>query len=426
MAIEKIKISELTQTNTKGLVIETVYVGGVPTTYAYDLNNIATSVKGATFAGFVQCGQYIQSYIDPFQGFASTDKFFYVLKGNGVCGFIDPNSTQYTYTQTNYQMTIVSWDGTQYTSEIVADASITGTEVLQPYYVTTGFATSGGELHYRFDLSRYPICVKTWSEFVTAMESGLQYINIFVVNDITADATDPTTITISDATETINISGNNVLLILNLVLESLGRSEALVINVDNEITLHHNTYNPILHTGDKGGITFDVDAVTTLNIKGKIDGTFVELENNQSAYVYIYGKILENYNGEHTPNDITGNITLYGTDWSGKADKVSGATSGDLAELDSDGNLVDSGIQSSDLQVKVSGATSGDIATLNASGEVEDSGTQLGDLATDADVVHLAGAETVSGVKNFSNGLQVSGQLLWYDSTNQCMRITFN
>lgn len=424
MAIEKIKISELTQSNTKGLVIETVYVGGVPTTYAYDLNNIATSVKGATFAGFAQCSPYI-NYIDPFQGFASTDKFFYVLKGNGVCGFVDPNSTQYTYSQTNYQMTIVSWDGTQYTSEIVADASITGTEVLQPYYVTTGFTSGGGELHYRFDLSRYPICVKTWSEFVTAMESGLQYINIFVVNDITADATDPTTITISDVTETINISGNNVLLILNLVLESLGRSEALTINVDNEITLHPNTYNPILQTGDKGGITFNVDAVTTLNIRGKIDGTFVELENNQSAYVYIYGKILENYNGEHTPNDITGNITLYGTDWSGKADKVSGATSGDLAELDSDGNLVDSGIQASDVQVKVSGATNGDVATLDSDGKVVDSGKQLNDLADDTDVVHKTGAETVTGVKTFSNGVIVGSCTIAYNSNDSCLTFSF-
>lgn len=50
----------------------------------------------------------------------------------------------------------------------------------------------------------------------------------------------------------------------------------------------------------------------------------------------------------------------------------------------------------------------------------------LATKADDTDVVHKTGAETVSGVKNFSNGLQVSGQLLWYDTTNQCMRITFN
>ena len=75
---------------------------------------------------------------------------------------------------------------------------------------------------------------------------------------------------------------------------------------------------------------------------------------------------------------------------------------------------------------KVGGATNGNVATLNASGEVVDSGKALSALANDSDVLHKTGAETVSGVKNFSNGLQVSVQLLWYDSTNQCMRITFN
>ena len=47
-------------------------------------------------------------------------------------------------------------------------------------------------------------------------------------------------------------------------------------------------------------------------------------------------------------------------------------------------------------------------------------------ITTDAEVVHKTGAETITGVKNFSNGLQVSGQLLWYDSSNQCIRVNFN
>ena len=66
MAIEKIKISELTPTNTKGLVIVTVYEGGVPKTYSYDLNNITGVVKGSEFAGFVPCSSYIGAYIKPF------------------------------------------------------------------------------------------------------------------------------------------------------------------------------------------------------------------------------------------------------------------------------------------------------------------------------------------------------------------------
>ena len=83
MAIEKIKISELTPTNTKGLVIVTVYEGGVPKTYSYDLNNITGVVKGSEYAGFVPCSSYIGAYIKPFtsQGgiFDTTDQFFYIL-----------------------------------------------------------------------------------------------------------------------------------------------------------------------------------------------------------------------------------------------------------------------------------------------------------------------------------------------------------
>lgn len=120
---------------------------------------------------------------------------------------------------------------------------------------------------------------------------------------------------------------------------------------------------------------------------------------------------------------LVGEITTLGNT---KADKVTGATSGDLAGLDASGNLTDSGIAANKVMQKVTGATAGDVATLNASGEVVDSGVQLSSLARDNEVVHLTQEETVSGVKNFSNGLQVSSQLLWYDTTNQCMRITFN
>ena len=60
-----------------------------------------------------------------------------------------------------------------------------------------------------------------------------------------------------------------------------------------------------------------------------------------------------------------------------KADKVSGATQGNLAGLDSYGNLTDSGIAASDV-------------------------------ATNSDVVHNTGAETVAGRKTFSDGIVVA------------------
>lgn len=47
-------------------------------------------------------------------------------------------------------------------------------------------------------------------------------------------------------------------------------------------------------------------------------------------------------------------------------------------------------------------------------------------IARDGDVVHIEGEETVTGVKNFSNGLQVGGQSIVWDSTNQCLKVVFN
>lgn len=429
MAIEKIKISELTPTNTKGLVIVTVYEGGVPKTYSYDLNNITGVVKGSEFAGFVPCSSYIGAYIKPFtsQGgqFDPTDQFFYILTGYGSAGFWDDNDQPQVFSQLNTQTTIVYWDGSQYNSEIIADNSIISlTETLQPRMVATGFSAMGSEAKYKFDMTRYPICVRTWSEFLTAMQLQSEYINIYVSEDITADNTNPTQIDIDPFTLAISIRGCEIKDVTNLVLSSLGRDDAFRLDVNNKITLK-STYNPMTLTGDKGSITFNIDKPTTMNVNGEVSSSFVALTNNQSSAVNIVGNVVELYSGGVIPTDITGNITISGA-LSEKADKVTGATNGHLAGLDASGNLTDSGIAARNVMQKVGSVTNGNVATLNASGEVVDSGKALSALANDDDVVHKTGTETISGVKNFSNGLQVSGQLLWYDTTNQCMRITFN
>ena len=106
----------------------------------------------------------------------------------------------------------------------------------------------------------------------------------------------------------------------------------------------------------------------------------------------------------------------------GKADKVSGATNGDLASLDSNGNLADSGVKlnitsptagqaitydatnnefvNSNIPSpegkadKVSGATTGDLASLDSNGNLADSGVKL----------------------NVSS--PTAGQALTYDATN--------
>lgn len=87
-------------------------------------------------------------------------------------------------------------------------------------------------------------------------------------------------------------------------------------------------------------------------------------------------------------------LTLPTQDLSGKADKVSGATTGNFAGLDSNGNLTDSGSKASDFAVaghthndkadKVSGATDGNLAALDANGNLTDAGAALSTLETKA------------------------------------------
>ena len=81
-----------------------------------------------------------------------------------------------------------------------------------------------------------------------------------------------------------------------------------------------------------------------------------------------------------TLTNSSGTVTIASSD-STKADKVSNAVAGNLAELDSNGNLTDSG-------------------------------GKLSSLADNSSVVHTTGAETVGGVKTFSNGL-INGSLFF-------------
>ena len=68
--------------------------------------------------------------------------------------------------------------------------------------------------------------------------------------------------------------------------------------------------------------------------------------------------------------------TVAGPDMSGKADKVSGATEGDVATLDANGNLVDSGVNfnpsTNTMSVNISGkASSADSASATTSGSIQ-------------------------------------------------------
>lgn len=91
-------------------------------------------------------------------------------------------------------------------------------------------------------------------------------------------------------------------------------------------------------------------------------------------------------------------------DISAKADKVSGATNGNLAGLDANGNLTDSGIAANTVAKvsqlnakvdKVTTATSGNLPKFGTSGALADSGIAVSkllttdDVATDAEVEEM-------------------------------------
>lgn len=91
-------------------------------------------------------------------------------------------------------------------------------------------------------------------------------------------------------------------------------------------------------------------------------------------------------------NDGTIDTTSYVSDISGKADKVSSATNGNFAGLDSNGNLTDSGSKASDFLTqhqdisgkadKVASATNGNFAGLDSNGNLTDSGSKASDFLT--------------------------------------------
>ena len=106
-------------------------------------------------------------------------------------------------------------------------------------------------------------------------------------------------------------------------------------------------------------------------------------------------------------------------DPSGKADKVSGATNGNFAGLDSNGNLTDSGHKHSDYLTshqdisgkadKVTSATNGNLAGLDSNGNLTDSGKKASDFIASS----LKGAN--SGVAELdSSGKVPSSQLPSY------------
>lgn len=130
-------------------------------------------------------------------------------------------------------------------------------------------------------------------------------------------------------------------------------------------------------------------------------------------------------------------------DYSGKADKVSGAVSGNFAGLDSNGNLTDSGSKASDFKTKQTavadsdattdgtGVTFVDSVTQDANGEitVHKKGVQLAQKSTSGaggqnGLMSAAQAEKLDGIEadadvNIIEGVQVNGSDLTPDGNKK-------
>lgn len=73
-------------------------------------------------------------------------------------------------------------------------------------------------------------------------------------------------------------------------------------------------------------------------------------------------------------------------DGSGKVDKVTGATTGNVALFDSDGGIANSAIVGADVLTKIANATADHIVLVNADGTIKDGGVGI---ATDAEVTAM-------------------------------------
>ena len=123
----------------------------------------------------------------------------------------------------------------------------------------------------------------------------------------------------------------------------------------------------------------------------KLVDTYTAKEGDGSATVTVDGyEISVNVNvsaeaGNALQKKADG-LYVAETDTSDKADKVTGATAGNIAGLDAEGNLTDSGVAAANVATKVAGAVEGNIATLDANGNLVDSGVAAAKVLTEEDV----------------------------------------
>lgn len=152
-----------------------------------------------------------------------------------------------------------------------------------------------------------------------------------------------------------------------------------------------------------------------------LDGTTAGWELIGSTQIDLSNYIQKNLTAGLVKNDGTIDTNTYLTthqDISGKADKVTSATSGNFAGLDSNGNITDSGKKASDFITDVSGkadkvasATNGNFAGLDSSGNITDSGKKPSDFLTSHQDISGKADKVSSATSGNFAGLDSNGNL---------------
>lgn len=156
---------------------------------------------------------------------------------------------------------------------------------------------------------------------------------------------------------------------------------------------------------------------------------------NVNKVVYGNDTIIDLTSDTITPSDVlnsksfhdaSGTLRTGSADISGKADKVSGATSGNLAGLDSNGNLTDSGYAPSNFYQVSDSAETGIVDDdyfpfydTSASGHKKSTWSNIkAVLKAYFDNIYATVSKTLASLDDTSISSPVSGQILEYDGTN--------
>lgn len=213
-----------------------------------------------------------------------------------------------------------------------------------------------------------------------AKKSGLTQITTDVGNAIKAATYSNNTLKLFRSTDTTGEAAFSFDLPEELFLDQA--KTAFVGNFTWSDAAYPGSTDPNLNGKPVMVLAIKGDTATTysfLNMETLVD-TYSAKAGDGSAVVTVSGyEISVNVNvSEDADNiltkDASGKLKVVAPDVSGKANKVSNATDGNLAGLNANGDLIDSGVAAGDVQIKVVPAAAGNIASLNAQGQVQDSG----------------------------------------------------